>query len=249
MRYAALRVVVCARACACVWVCLNVCSFHFVWINIVRLPLPATHPMIANRKKDKRHLLLENRRHDDWNGSFSFSLFSAFHSCCMFMLQNEIFITQNDVWQALVVTLFWLSSLSIALLWLSAFSALPIDEWDTARKCLHLYREKKHRERERERRTERLENRDWSSSMIGRKLIALCNCGQVIGVEIERQLWQTIFFFRLVNICLHLVTTREERKKSIYHLSGLPLLRTHTIDRWRRAYFLSRERRGRGRET
>jgi hypothetical protein len=82
----------------------------------------------------------------------------------MFMLKNEIFITQNDVWQAPVVTLF-----SRRLLSLSSLPLRVLLLWSVSnrrRKNAYIFIKNER---------ERKKIRDWSSPMIGRELIVLCN--------------------------------------------------------------------------
>jgi hypothetical protein len=82
----------------------------------------------------------------------------------MFMLKNEIFITENDVWQAPVVTLF-----SRRLLSLSSLPLRVLLLWSVSnrrRKNAYIFIKNER---------ERKKIRDWSSPMIGRELIVLCN--------------------------------------------------------------------------
>ncbi len=98
--------------------------------------------------------------------------------------------------------------LSLSLVLFSPFLLLPL-------RVLLLWSASKRRqknayisiEKEREKKI-----RDWSSPMIGRELIVLCNF-QTNNRERERRVQHAIFYSLLVNTCIHFYTTNERRKK------------------------------------
>ncbi len=156
-----------------------------------------------------RWLLIEKKTSDICSYRIDAMMIEIFLSilCSMFTLKNKIFITQNDVWQTPVVTLF-------SRLCLCAFCSYG-----------RLVREdKKNAYISLQRRERKI--RDWSSTMIGQEPIVLCNFW-TNNRERERNRKTSIARDFLFSFSKHLLAFREykseKKKKSIYHLSCLPL--------------------------